>query len=427
MSERIPPHSPDLEIAVLGAMLQDDGAAATAAANLTPEDFYKDTHRLIFKAGVRCLNRGIPPDVHTVGEELNRGGKLFEVGSATLAQIVESVPTAANIAYHARIVREKAERRGIIQAAERIAAEGYREQEPLDEYLAKAEATFFQALQERQGAAILTPAQLVASLDQDDTSAGLLTGLPLWDTPTPLLSPGRLIILAGRPGIGKTALACGILDRLCLGASRVPAFFLSIEQVGREIAQRLLAIHTGRTLYEIQTETLPLPAVEALGHSSLHLSEVGAPTLGTVLGQIRAARAMHGVRLVVLDHIGKVVGQRKETRSLEVGDVARGLKAIAKDLRLPVLALCQLNRAVESRNVPRPQLSDLRESGEIEQEGDAVLFLWTAEESRRRAQLPVTFTLAKNRHGPTGEVTLTFDQPRLRFTFDQSSRGVEGK
>jgi replicative DNA helicase len=113
--------------------------------------------------------------------------------------------------------------------------------------------------------------------------------------------------------------------------------------------------------------------------------------------------------------VGKVAGGRKETRALEVGDVARGLKAIAKDLRIPVLAICQLNRAVESRNVPRPQLSDLRESGEIEQEADAVLFLWTAEESRRRAQLPVTFTLAKNRHGPTGELTLTFDQPRLRF------------
>jgi len=419
MTERILPHSPDLEAAVLGAMLQDDQAATIAAAGLKAEDFYLNRHGWIFAAALRCLHRGIRVDRLTVGEELNRQGKLLEVTSTYLFDLEERTPTAANVAHHIRIVVEQAERRRIIQAAEGIAAAGYADTEPIDEYRATAEAMLFQALQARRGAAILTPAQLVATLDQDDTSAGLLTGLPLWDTPTPLLAPGRLVILAGRPGIGKTALACAILDRLCLGVSPLPAFFLSLEQVAREIAERLLAIHTGRTLYQVQTEALPLSGVEALGRSTLHLSDAGAPTLGTVLAQIRAARALHGVRLVVLDHIGKVVGGRKETRSLEVGDVARGLKAIAKDLRISVLVLCQLNRAVEGRNVPRPQLSDLRESGEIEQEADAVLFLWTAEESRRRAQLPVTFTLAKNRHGPIDEVTLTFDQPRLRFLTEE--------
>jgi len=164
-----------------------------------------------------------------------------------------------------------------------------------------------------------------------------------------------------------------------------------------------------------------------LATSGPYLSDAGAPSLATVLGQIHAVRATRGIRLVVLDHIGKVSGSRKETRSLEVGDVARGLKAVAKDLRIPVLAVCQLNRLVESRNVKRPQLSDLRESGEIEQEADAVLLLWTPEERIKQPKLTVYLTLAKNRHGPEGEVCLTFDRPRLRFSSEQSSRGAEGE
>jgi replicative DNA helicase len=396
-------------------MMQDDGAAMTAAANLKEADFYKNTHQLIFRTIVRCSNRGMRPDIHTVGEELNQQGKLMEVGGSTLAQIVEAVPTAANIAYHAHLVREKAERRRIIQAAERIAAEGYRDQEPLEEYRAKAEAVLFGAMQDGQGGDILTPAQIAATLDEEDPPLSFQAGFDLLDVPRPIIAEGRLIVLAGRPGMGKTALACGILNRLALGSPAVPCFFLSLEQTAREIAERILAIHTEQTLYAVQTDPVAISALERLATSGLYITDTGAPNLGTVLGQIRAARASYGIRLVVLDHVGKVAGGRKETRALEVGDVARGLKAIAKDLRIPVLAICQLNRAVESRNVPRPQLSDLRESGEIEQEADAVLFLWTAEESRRRAQLPVNFTLAKNRHGPTGETTLTFDQPRLRF------------
>jgi len=422
MIERIPPNDPALEVAVLGAMLQDYGAAATAAANLTPEDFYQDRYQLVFRAAVRCINRGIRPDVHTVGEELNRQGKLFEVGAATLAQIVEAVPTAANVSYHARIVREKAERRRIIRAAADIAEAGYRDQEPLDEYRAKAEAALFQATQAGRGSDILTPAQLAATLEEENPPLTLETGFDILDRPLAIIAEGRLIVIAGRPGIGKTALACGFLSRLALANPPIPSFFLSLEQNAREIAERVLAIHTGKSLYAVQTETLPLSAVKRLATSGLYLSDAGAPSLGMILGQIRAAQASYGIRLVVLDHIGKVVGGRKETRNLEVGDVARGLKAIAKELRISVLAICQLNRAVENRSVPRPQLSDLRESGEIEQEADAVVFLWTAEESRRRVQLPVTFTLAKNRHGPTAEVIVTFDRPRLRFTVD----GAEG-
>ena len=422
MIERIPPNDPALEVAVLGAMLQDDVAAASAAANLQERDFYREAHQLVFRAAIRCLNRGIRPDVQTVGEELNRQGKLVDVGSATLVQMVESVPTAANVASHIRLVQEKAEKRRIIRAATDIAEAGYRDQEPLDEYRAKAEAVFFQAIQAERGSDILTPAQLAATLDEEDPPLVLKVGIGIFDEPRPIIAEGRLVVIAGRPGIGKTALACGILARLALAGPPVPALFLSLEQTAREIAERVLAVHTGKTLYAVQTETLSVSAVERLATSGLYLSDAGAPTLGTILGQIRAARASHGIRLVVLDHIGKVSGGRKESRTLEVGEIVRGLKAIAKDLRIPVVALCQLNRAVENRSVPRPQLSELRESGEIEQEADGVVFLWTGEESRRRVQLPVTFTLAKNRHGPTAEVIVTFDRPRLRFTVD----GAEG-
>jgi replicative DNA helicase len=352
--ERIPPHSPDVEVAVLGAMLQDEAAATVAASSLALQDFYQDRHQLIFQAALRCLNRGIRPDIQTLGEELRRQGKLQEVGTVTLVQIVEAIPTAANVAYHARIVREKAERRGIIQAAERIAAAGYRDQEPMDEYRAQAEAMLFQALQGGQGADILTPSEVAASLDREERFPGLTVGLPLWDEPFPLLTEGRLVVLAGRPGIGKTAMACAVLSRQGLARPPIPTYFISCEQTAREIAERILAIQTGRTLYSIQIESLALPEVQRLATSGPYLSDAGAPSLATVLGQIHAVRATRGIRLVVLDHIGKVSGSRKETRSLEVGDVARGLKAVAKDLRIPVLAVCQLNRLVESRNVKRP-------------------------------------------------------------------------
>jgi len=417
MTARIPPHNPDLEVSVLGAMLQDDGAAATATATLRAEDFYRDTHQLIFRAAVRCLSRGLRPDLHTVGEELKQQGKLLEVGGEYLARLVDLTPTAANVAHHARIVREKAERRRIIQAAQEIGELGYRDAEPLDEYRAKAEASLFHALQNGQGSALLTPAELAATVDREAPARALTVGLPIWDAPRPLLVEGHLVVLAGRPNIGKTALACNILVRHALGTPTVACLFLSCEQTGREIAERLLAIHAGRTLFETQTDPHPWD-VERLAGSGLYLNDAGAPSLATILGVIRAARARYGIRLVVLDHLGKVSGGRKETRTLEVGDVARGLKAFAKDLGIPVLALCQLNRAVEGRNVKRPQLSDLRESGEIEQEADAVVFLWTAEDSMNKAQLPVYLTLAKNRHGPMGEMRAIFDRPRLTFTED---------
>jgi replicative DNA helicase len=413
--ERIPPHTPDLEALVLAALLQDPRAAAGLTATLEPGDFYHDRARWIFEAAGRCVKRGLAADVATVTEELHRLGRLADVGADYLLRLVDGPPWP-NWAHHARILQDKGERRRIIAAAERIAAEGYAEQDTAEEYRATAEALIFQATQARQEAAILDGKALAATLDREEPAGGLETGLGLLDHPEPVLAPGRLVVLAGRPGIGKTALACAILARHTLARPPVPSLFFSAEQTAREIAERLLALHSGRTLYEIRQDPIAVEDVARLATSGLLLSEKGAPSLAYLLGQIRAARATAGIRLVVVDHIGKVTGGRKESRTLEVGDVARGLKAIAKDLKLPVLALCQLNRNVEGRNVKRPQLADLRESGEIEQEADAVTFLWTQEENPQRlAEVPMYVTLEKNRHGSPGEVKATFDRPRLRL------------
>ncbi len=420
MTDRMLPSSPDLEALVLSAVLQEGQAAAGVTATLESVDFFGDVNRWIFEAAARCVSRGIACDVATVGEELKQRGRLQDVGSDYLLRLVDG-PPLPNWTHYGRILQGKAERRRIIAAAERIAAAGYAEQEPPEEYRATAEAILFSALQARQTGEVLTGKDLAATLDREEAEGGLKTGLSLLDHPEPVLGPGRLVVLAGRPGIGKTALACAILARHALARPAVPCFFASCEQTGREIAERILALHTGRTLYQIRQDPLAVEDVERLATSGLLLSEAGAPSLAALLGQIRAARATYGIRLVVVDHIGKVAGGRKETRTLEVGDVARGLKAIAKDLRIPVLALCQLNRLVEARNVKRPQLSDLRESGDIEQEADAVLFLWTAEENMNKPELPVTLTLAKHRHGATGEMKGMFDRPRLRFKADGHS------
>jgi len=410
----IPPNSPQLEALALQAILQNEQAAAALTVTLTPEVFYLDVNRFTFEAASQCVRRGIACDVATVSEELAHRKQLDTVGRDYLLRLVDGAPSP-NWLHHARLLQATAERRRIIQAGERIAADGYAEAETVEDYRAKAEALLFAATQREETSEIITPAQLVASLDDDAAPRGLTTGFRLLDEPATVLADGRLVVLAGRPGIGKTALACAILERHALGTPPVPTLFFSCEQTGREIAQRILALRTHRTLHEIQTGTPSREAVERLAGSGLLFSEAGAPTLGAVLGQIRAARATRGVRLGVLDHVGKVVGSRRETRNLEVGEVARGLKAIAKDCRIPVLALCQLNRLVESRNVKRPHLSDLRESGEIEQEADAVAFLWTPEENWTQAQLPVRMTLAKNRHGAPGEWSGKFDRPRVRF------------
>jgi replicative DNA helicase len=369
MTERILPNAPGLEALALSAILQNEQAAAALTVTLAPDVFYLDVNRRTFEAACQCVRRGIACDVATVGEELSRRGTLEAVSAEYLGRLVDA-PPSPNWSHHARLLQEKAERRRIIQAAERIAADGYAEAEAVEEYRARAEALLFEATQREQAGEILTGAQLVASLDDDTARGGLTTGIRLLDGPSPVLADGRLVVLAGRPGIGKTALACAILARHALASPALPCLFFSCEQTGREIAQRIVALQAGRTLHEIQTGTPPHEAKERLNRSGLFLFEAGAPSLGVLLGHIRAARATRGVRLVVVDHIGKVSGNRKETRNLEVGEVARGLKAIAKDLRLPVLALCQLNRLVESRNVKRPQLSDLRESGEIEQEAE---------------------------------------------------------
>ena len=422
MSERILPNSPELEMFVLGAMLQNEQAAYTLPDTITPEVFFWDTHRWIFEAACRCVRRGLACDVHTVAEELTRQRKFEVVGGAYLGQLIEC-PASPNWIHHARVLQEKAERRQIILAATRIEAHGYADDDPIEEYRAKAEATLYSAMQAGRTGEVMTPAQLAATLDEDAAPVGLATGLALLDAPSPVLAEGRLVVLAGRPGIGKTALACAILVRHALAVPPVPCLFFSCEQAAREIAERVVALRARQTLHAIQTGTRPRDAVERLATGGLHLCHDAAPTLATVLGRIRSERATHGIRLVVLDHIGKVAGGRKETRTLEVGDVARGLKAIAKDLHVPVLVLCQLNRSVESRNVKRPQLSDLRESGEIEQEADAVVFVWTQEDNMNRVPLPVRLTLEKNRHGATGELQANFNGPHLRFVPEDDNGG----
>jgi len=420
MTERILPHSSELERALLGAMLQDDGAAAVAAATLTPEDFYHNRDRLVFKAALCCVNRGIPPDLPSVGEELSRQEKLFEVGATYLSDLVEQHPTAAHVSHHAKQIRDLGIRRRIIEAAEQIAATGYGHQGSLDEYRALAEATLFGAMQAGTEDDLLTPAKLAATLDKNDPPFTLSAGFTLWDTPTPILEAGCLTVLAGRPGIGKTALACGILARHTLSTPPVPSLFFSAEQTGRQIAIRVLAIHSGASAYAVKMSPDPWD-VEKLAASSIYVRTAGAPTLASVLARVRGDRAMYGIRFVVVDHIGKIAGGRRDSRTLEIGDVARGLKGLAKDFDIPVLALCQLNRAVEGRDSKRPRLADLRESGEIEQEADSVLFLWTPEETITKPQIETRMTLAKSRDGATGEIATTFDRPRLTFSESQRS------
>ena len=418
MSEQ--PHSDELEIALLSALIQDETAFLALTASVQPDTFYREQNRLIFLAALRCAQRVPACDIQILGEELHRQGKLMDVGGDYLARLVDA-PSSPNWQHYRRILEEKARRRRIIAAAEHILAMGFDENYTTDEYATRSEGTLFQGLSLAQSDTLLTPQALAATLDEEPGVGGISMGFPLLDEPVPALCPGQLVVLAGRPSMGKTAFACGILRRHALGTPALPCLFFSCEQTGRQIVDRILALQTGRTLYDIKTGTLRSQDVEHIANSGLYLSEAGAPTIASFVSQVRAAKAAYGIRLVVLDHMGRVIGGRKETRSLEVGDVARTLKATAKDLKIPILAVCHLNRMVENRNTKRPQLSDLRDSGEIEQEADTIGFLWTKEDNLHQVELPMVLSIDKQRDGETGDIKMIFRKPYMQFTEDHGT------
>ena len=437
---RIPPHSIEAEQSVLGGLLLDNSAWDRAGDLLGDSDFYRYEHRLIYAAIGSLVNATKPADVITVFEHLQSLGKAEECGGIVyLNALAQSVPSAANLRRYAEIVRERAVLRKLIAASDEIATMAFNPQgRAVSEILDEAEGRIFRIGEEGERAnqgfrsmdslvveLLDRVSELHAAGAQDVT--GVRTGFFDLDRYTAGLQPGDLIVLAARPSMGKTAFALNIGEHVAVHEG-LPVVVFSMEMGASQLALRMVGslgridqqhLRTG-ALRDDEWQRLA-EAVERLGKVSLFIDETPALTPNELRARARRlARHCGKLGLIIVDYLQLMSGSSSadENRATELGEVSRGLKALAKELGCPVVALSQLNRSVETRNDKRPMMSDLRESGAIEQDADVIMFIYRDDYYNKEASKEpgvAEIIIGKQRNGPTGTVKLTFLKPLTRF------------
>ncbi len=438
---RVPPNSAEAEQSVLGGLLLDNLAWDRAADLLRDGDFYRHEHRLIFAAIGALIGAERPADVITVFEHLQAQGKAQDCGGLSyLNALAQSVPSAANLRRYAEIVRERAILRRLIAASDEIATQAFNPQgrqvaQLLDEAEGLILAIGEEGARTRQGfqgidklvAALIDRVNELAENGAEEVT-GVRTGFFELDRMTAGLQKGDLIVLAARPSMGKTALALNIAEHVAV-AEGLPALVFSMEMGAAQLALRMVGalgridqqhLRTG-ALRDEEWERLA-DAVDRLGRVQLYIDETPALNSAELRARARRMARQFGgtLGLIVVDYLQLMSGasSSEENRATEIGEISRGLKALAKELQCPVIALSQLNRSVESRNDKRPMMSDLRESGAIEQDADVIMFIYRDEYYTKDAcKEPgvAEIIVAKQRNGPTGQLKLTFLKPLTRF------------
>jgi len=430
---RVPPHSLEAEVSVLGAAMLSRAAASDAVEFLRVDDFYRNAHRVVFEAVQQLTAAGEPVDTVTVTEWLARHDRLDEVGGpSAVHELTVAVPTAANASYYARIVREKSLLRRLIDAGTAVVKLGYESTDDAEQVVDRAESMIYDVAQSNTTSEYARLGELLnASFEQLEKLAergsdvtGLATGFDDFDRLTAGLQPQNLVIVAARPAMGKSSLALGI-THFVTARLGIPSILFSLEMSKIEIVNRLLSsearidssrIRTGR-LDDADWRKLG-DALGALAEAPLFIDDTPSITLMEIRAKCRRLKQKHGLGLVVIDYLQLMQSSRRvESRQQEVAEISRGLKMLAKELDVPVVALSQLSRQPESRTDKRPQLADLRESGSIEQDADMVAFIYRDEvydedsPDRGIAEL----ILAKHRNGPTGIVRLAFLDHLTKF------------
>jgi replicative DNA helicase len=445
---RVPPHSIEAEQSVLGGLLLDNSTWDRAADLLTDGDFYRFEHRAIYDAIGRLVQANKPADVITVFEQLQSLGRAEECGGlAYLNALAQSVPSAANLRRYAEIVRERAILRKLIEASDDIATQAFNPQgRAVTQILDEAESQIFKIGEEgqrtRQGfqpmdqlvMALIDRVTELAENGAEDVT-GVRSGFYELDRMTAGLQPGDLIVLAARPSMGKTALALNIAEHVAVSEG-LPAVVFSMEMGASQLALRMVGslgridqsgLRTGR-LRDDEWGRLT-EAVDKLSKASIFIDETPALSPAELRARARRqARVCGKLGLIVVDYLQLMSGSSRseENRATELGEISRGLKALAKELQCPVLALSQLNRSVESRNDKRPMMSDLRESGAIEQDADVIMFIYRDEYYNKDSKEPgvAEIIIAKQRNGPVGTSKLTFLKPLTKF--DNMAPGNSG-
>ena len=433
--KRVPPHNLDAEQSVLGAMLMDKDAVAAALEICTPDDFYSRQYGVLFECMGELFNEGKPVDLITVQEKLRSKDTAPEAGSMEFVRgIVENVPTSANIRSYANIVHEKAVKRRLIKVNEEIANICYADRDSMDDVLAETESRIFRLLQGR-GASELVPIDRVTltvmeRIQDAFLNGAAVTGIPTGfidlDNKTSGLQPSDLILIAARPSMGKTAFVLNLVQNAAVRKG-LNCMIFSLEMSKEQLVNRLLSMESGIDAQKLRTgsltptdfEQLVEAAVRVSGASGLVIDDTPGITVTELRSKCRKRKLETGLDMIIIDYLQLMSGSGKhsESRQQEISEISRNLKQIAREMKAPVIALSQLSRACEQRTEHRPMLSDLRESGAIEQDADVVMFLYRDDYYNKNTEHPneAEVIIAKQRNGPIGTVTLLWKPETTRF------------
>jgi len=438
--DKMPPQSVEAETSVIGSMLIDADAAMRAMELLSPESFYSRANAALFGAISSLAGRGQAVDIVTVAEQLRTEGRLESVGGMDyLSRVLDAVPTAANLEHYARIVAQKALLRSLIAAATEIVTRSYGAPEDVDEFLDSAEQLIFDAVEKKDRKDVLALGHFIHETVEEAevlmAHKPLVTGVPSgfadFDKLTSGFHPSELAIIAARPSVGKTAFALNVAHHAAV-KGKVPVAVFSLEMSGQALAQRMLCSAARVNLQDLRTGFLSqagfdklIRAAEVLNDAPIFVDDTGGMTIMELRAKCRRLRARQGIRLILIDYLQLVRAPgRAESRQQEIAEISMQLKAMAKELSVPVVACAQLSREVERRGEgARPRLSDLRESGSIEQDADLVAFLHRptrGEDLEAEAETPgggdlVDMIIGKQRNGPVGEFKLVFLGRQTRF------------
>jgi len=431
---KLPPQSIEAEESVLGGVLLDNNSLDRALEILTPEDFYREAHRKIMRAMIDLNQRNEPVDLVTLAEALKGRDELQEIGGAAyLAELADKVPTAANVAYYSRIVHQKSVLRSLIDTATDIARGAFESGADVDGFLDQAEQQIF-AISERKirpaffhlrDIMLSTMGSIEQMYERKELVTGVATGFKDLDTLTAGLQPSDLIIVAGRPSMGKTAFALNIAQHVGITGKQGVAVF-SLEMSKEQLGLRMLCSEARVDQAKVRTGYVPASAFPELAKAAGRLSEShifidDTPSLSALELRAKTRRLKRereaNLGLVIVDYLQLMRGhERADNREQEISSISRSLKALAKELNVPIVALSQLNRQVETRADKRPVMADLRESGAIEQDADVIGFLYRPIVYDKNAnEGEAELILAKQRNGPTGTVPLTFISEYTRF------------
>ncbi len=432
--DKLPPQNLDAEMAVLGSMLLDEEAVSVAVEKLDAGCFYKDTHRKIFQTISDLYNANKAVDLITLADALRKDNSLDEIGGASyLTSLANAVPTAANINHYAGIVREKYILRTLINNSTKIITVCHESEGNIAEVVDTAERLIFEVSDRRNQGSYLHLKEIVKesieTIDKLYQNKAHVTGIPTgyidFDIKTAGLQPSDLIIVAGRPSMGKSAFALGIAEYAGV-IEKVPTAIFSLEMSKEQLVQRMLCSHARVDAHKVRTgylATSDWPRLTAaagkLSEAPIYIDDTPAISVMELRARARRLKSHHGIKLIILDYMQLMRGSamNMESRQQEISEISRSLKALARELSVPVIAISQLSRAVESRTDHRPQLSDLRESGAIEQDADVVVLILREEYYTPSPdnQGIAEAIIAKQRNGPVGSLKLAFIKEFTRF------------